>query len=146
MFTVFVLTVRVALLTLVLAAFIAVQLSRAQRMIADDTDNDGLPNQWETSGHGPIKPGEHGCSPKRADMFLVICIRPGMTRAQVEPTLNEVKRFFVRYRWRTQTVLAASTSSLCGAMTSQIQTARQSTTNSTKSACRGNGAAWRTVC
>jgi hypothetical protein len=94
MFTVFVLTVRVALLTLVLAAFIAVQLSRAQRMIADDTDNDGLPNQWETSGHGPIKPGEHGCSPKRADMFLVICIRPGMTRAQVEPTLNEVKRFF----------------------------------------------------
>jgi hypothetical protein len=59
-----------------------------------DVDADGIPDEWETAGHGPINPSAHGCSPRKQDLFVVVCIRPGMTRAQVEPTLARAKAFF----------------------------------------------------
>lgn len=61
-----------------------------------DADNDGLLDDWETSGAGPIQPAVHGCSPRRADLFLVVALRPGVTRAAVQPTLDRAKAFFAR--------------------------------------------------
>jgi hypothetical protein len=60
-----------------------------------DVDTDGIPDEWESgSGRAPINPRVHGCSPGKADLFVVVCIRPGMTRAEVEPTLARAKAFF----------------------------------------------------
>jgi len=59
-----------------------------------DRDLDGLPDEWEANGHGPIDPKVHDCKPGRSDFFLVVCIRPGMTRDQVAGSLARVKEFF----------------------------------------------------
>ncbi|MGI8922470.1 MAG: reprolysin-like metallopeptidase, partial [Fimbriimonadales bacterium] len=59
-----------------------------------DSDSDGLPDTWEVSGHGPIDPKAHGCSPKRSDFFLVVCLRHGMTQDSVKGTLDQLKKFF----------------------------------------------------
>lgn len=88
----FSLSVRTAFLVFVLTALMVPRVSLAQTANPDDRDSDGLPDAWETSRDGGMR---YGCSPQRADMFLVVSLRPGLDRGEVErTTLNEVKRFF----------------------------------------------------
>lgn len=61
-----------------------------------DLDSDGLPDEWERTGHGPIDLTKHNVSPGKADFFLVVVLRPGVTRAQVNPELDLAKQFFAR--------------------------------------------------
>lgn len=63
---------------------------------AQDADSDGLPDRWEIDGHGPLRPSVHGVHPRRADLILVACLQPGMTRAQVEPDLARLRDFYAR--------------------------------------------------
>jgi hypothetical protein len=59
-----------------------------------DTDNDGLPDIWETDGFGPIDPKIHGCSPNHADVFIVLRIRSTMKPEKIQPTLDRMKKFY----------------------------------------------------
>lgn len=59
-----------------------------------DSDNDGLPDLWETKGFGPLDPKIHGCDPLRADMIVCFRIRPGMTEQTVRPTIERMKKFY----------------------------------------------------
>jgi len=87
----------VVLAAILLAPVVPVPESpEATALQQPDTDNDGLLDIWETSGAGPIRPSVHGCNPRRADLFLVVALRPGVTRAQVQPTLDSAKAFFAR--------------------------------------------------
>lgn len=74
------------------SAFAATMLFGTQFLA--DLDLDGLADEWEAQGHGPIDPKVHDCKPGRSDFFLVVCIRPGMKREQVAGSLDRVKRFF----------------------------------------------------
>lgn len=59
-----------------------------------DTDKDGLYDHWETTGFGPLDPKIHGCSPTRSDIIICFRIRPGMTQATMQPTIDRMKRFY----------------------------------------------------
>ena len=74
------------------AALATIALLTAQGL--PDLDTDGLPDEWEAKGHGPIDPSVHDCKPGRSDFFLVVCMRPGMTREQVQGSLDRVKKVF----------------------------------------------------
>lgn len=66
-------------------------------LFAQDRDSDGLPDEWETRGFGPINPAIHNVNPNRADLFIWVAFRSaGTTRAMVEPEFEKVKQFFSR--------------------------------------------------
>lgn len=65
-----------------------------------DSDRDGLPDAWETGGYGPLDPSRHSINPFRQDVILVITLKSGMTRSQVEPTLENVRNFFSQFPGR----------------------------------------------
>jgi len=59
-----------------------------------DTDRDGLPDEWEINGFGPIDPKKHGCSPKRSDVFLIFKPRNGVKRAELDATITRIVKFY----------------------------------------------------
>ncbi|MEZ5163448.1 MAG: hypothetical protein R2688_06795 [Fimbriimonadaceae bacterium] len=59
-----------------------------------DADNDGLPDQWEVEGHGPIDPKFHNCKPGRADIFVVFRMRSDMTEKEIRPTIEKIRKFY----------------------------------------------------
>ncbi|MFN2577624.1 MAG: hypothetical protein ABR607_08040 [Pyrinomonadaceae bacterium] len=65
-----------------------IPLAEPARMLPEvDSDNDGLPDDFETA---------NGLSPRHANLILVPVLRPGMTRGEVQPTLDKVIGFFAR--------------------------------------------------
>jgi hypothetical protein len=62
--------------------------------LAADTDNDGIPDEWERSGHGPLNPRIHDVRVGRQDVVLVVSRRPGLRWATIEPALNRVREFY----------------------------------------------------
>lgn len=61
-----------------------------------DMDSDGLPDEWERTGHGPIDLTKHNVSPGKADFFLVVVLRSGVTRAEINTDLDLAKQFYAR--------------------------------------------------
>lgn len=61
-----------------------------------DLDRDGLLDNWERTECARAVGDGQACDPLRQDLVLVVCVRPGMTRSQVEPTLEQLRRFFAR--------------------------------------------------
>ncbi|MBC8064604.1 MAG: hypothetical protein H7Y17_07225, partial [Chlorobia bacterium] len=59
-----------------------------------DTDSDGLPDSWETKGHGPLVPSRHGCNPRRADMIVVTCNEAALSRADAQRQIDRMRAFY----------------------------------------------------
>lgn len=73
-----------SLLTIALAPGFAAPLA--------DVDNDGIPDDWEVNGHGPLRAGI--CRPDRADLILVYSIRPDTDARLASETMLKVRDFF----------------------------------------------------
>lgn len=63
---------------------------------ATDTDADGIPDEWERSGHGPLNPSVHDVRVGRQDVILVVARRPGLAWSTVAPQLELVRQFYRR--------------------------------------------------
>jgi hypothetical protein len=62
---------------------------------AQDRDQDGLLDDWETRGFGPINTLAHNVNANRADFFIYVAFESATTtRAMVEPEFEKVKHFF----------------------------------------------------
>ena len=59
-----------------------------------DSDNDGIPDDWETNGHGPLPAGV--CNPRKADLIMIICPIPGVSHADVQASIDGAKAFWAR--------------------------------------------------
>ena len=57
-----------------------------------DTDQDGLPDEWEINGHGPLRAGV--CNPRKADLIMVVCAMPGVSAADLRPTIAAARAFW----------------------------------------------------
>lgn len=57
-----------------------------------DVDSDGIPDDWEVNGHGPLRPGF--CRPDRADLILVYTVRPSGDPRLASETMAKVRDFF----------------------------------------------------
>lgn len=68
--------------------------ARAQAL--PDTDNDGLPDEWERSGHGPLNPFVHPVRVGRPDFILIAVLRPGLSAAVANEQLTRLRDFFAR--------------------------------------------------
>lgn len=60
----------------------------------EDSDQDGLPDDWERSGHGPMRPEDVAVG--RKDMFLIAIPKPGVTWEAADPQLELVRQFYAR--------------------------------------------------
>ena len=65
-----------------------------------DTDRDGLLDRWEIEGFGPIDPSVHGCRPDRADMFLVLAGKHGVTPEKLAPVIERIKKFYAELPYK----------------------------------------------
>lgn len=63
---------------------------------AADTDADGIPDEWERAGHGPLNPRVHDVRVGRQDVILVAARRPGLAWSTVLPQLERVRDFYRR--------------------------------------------------
>jgi hypothetical protein len=61
---------------------------------AVDSDRDGLPDEWEINGFGPIDPKKHGCDPQRSDLFLIFKPRNGVKRSDLDATVARIVKFY----------------------------------------------------
>jgi hypothetical protein len=61
---------------------------------AADTDADGIPDEWERDGHGPLNPRIHDVRVGRQDVVLVVARRPGLAWSTIAPALERVRSFY----------------------------------------------------
>lgn len=61
-----------------------------------DSDQDGIPDQWERLGHGPLDPRVHDVRVGRHDFILLAVRRPGLSQASANAALAQVKAFYAR--------------------------------------------------
>jgi hypothetical protein len=71
-------------------------LAQTVAVTPPDADRDGIPDQWERSGHGPLDPRIHDVRVGRHDFILIAVRRPGLTQAKADASLARVKAFFAR--------------------------------------------------
>ncbi|MBS1710078.1 MAG: hypothetical protein JSS65_15310 [Armatimonadetes bacterium] len=74
--------------------FAATALAQARTSPWADSDGDGLCDAWETKGFGPLDPKTMGCKPDHADIVICFRLRPGMTQATIQPTIDRMAKFY----------------------------------------------------
>src|SRR5690242_7763387 len=89
---------QLALLALILVCAAPLRVTPAASQVpvvdADDTDADGLPDQWERLGHGPLDPHRHHVTVGHHDLILVAVRRPGLSAAIADEQLRQVRDFY----------------------------------------------------
>jgi hypothetical protein len=61
-----------------------------------DSDADGIPDDWERLGHGPLNPRIHDVRVGRKDVVVIATRRPGLSQATADASMLKLKQFFSR--------------------------------------------------
>ncbi|NOU32230.1 MAG: hypothetical protein HOO96_30360 [Polyangiaceae bacterium] len=77
-----------------LAAATTLVTTSAAAQIVSDSDGDGLPDEWERSGHGILDPRIHGVSVGKRDFIIVYALRGNTDAAAARAAMERVRTFY----------------------------------------------------
>jgi len=86
----------VSVIAFALASHASSVVAQTVAVTPPDADQDGIPDQWERFGHGPLDPRIHDVRVGRHDFVLIAVRRPGLSQAKADAALAQVKAFFAR--------------------------------------------------